>query len=1048
MNDMDLIANSGIQLFSKKIQIDMKINFKMFFHEWSENKKDNSDEQLKLEIAHCFTDNEVWVKKYELYELGYLTNGEVCDSHGKNYSWDEIVKAEGLSTIDKMKIPVNSNSPIDSGCFSVSTGNFKLKEFENKWLPLPFFSLDNDGESEFGPTNWCRIMLIPVEERVSIEDYYLLIAFDTRAKSIDEDEETPVFENSNEVSKKYALCNDEFLLPKYCSKEERREWIGQYIMSLFDYEKIEQIKSKPTLNYLAQYIFLIRFIQHQKIMPQMTLYSDKQYEYGNVDLVIDIGNSRTCVVLIDQVSANDSEKFKNSSLLELQNFSNPIIKGELNKSRESFDMRLAFSQADFGNFTIVESRQFIFPSMVRLGKEANQLIHNATEFNAASEKITTFSSPKRYLWDDSIYKHEWQFVQLNGESNKTVFIKGITEQIKEDGSLNKDADAIVSTKYSRKTLMTLSFLEIFAQAKMQINSYELRKKWSVETFIRQIGKVIITCPPSMSRVEHITLRKCAEDALIILDRFYSGDYDVEFDEDEARSMVNVVPSVTNLKKNYEKVEWIYDEATCSQFVFLYSAISKLYLNKAKDFFNLYGKKRDDLGDYNKKSLTIGTFDCGAGTTDLMICSYKYEDGDKCKLTPVPLFWESFYHAGDDLLKEIVRQMVIEGESSSIRIKLKELGKSPKEILQLNAGFFGKDDTVESVQNRILRRDFNLQISVPIASYYLELLRKGKEDKKVSFNDIFIDNEPTKQVLDHFRQHFNFDFMMLTWHYDSKKISAIVEKTFDNLVEKVSTIFYYYSCDIVLLSGRPSSLKPLSDLFVKYFSVPANRLISLNNYRVGSWYPYNDKSGYVKDGKSIVAIGAMIGDYASKQGSLNGFSLNVEELAKRIKPTTEYFGVLDGRSLKFNESFISPEINQAKILVTTLPEKSLNGAPHLIRIGCRQLNTASYPSRPLYVFNLDRDKVEKVIREKLEYDADLHMVQAEVERIIDKIRKKMPLTITVERQYIEDKEKLVLTSVVDIEQNDVSLGYFNLHIQSMSETESFWLDTGAFDLSIS
>ena len=51
--------------------------------------------------------------------------------------------------------------------------------------------------------------------------------------------------------------------------------------------------------------------------------------------------------------------------------------------------------------------------------------------------------------------------------------------------------------------------------------------------------------------------------------------------------------------------------------------------------------------------------------------------------------------------------------------------------------------------------------------------------------------------------------------------------------------------------------------------------------------------------------------------------------------------------------------------------------------------------------------------------------------------------------IMDKEQLVLESVVDKYGDDegLPLNYFLLQIQSLNEDEYFWLDSGAFNLSI-
>ena len=72
-------------------------------------------------------------------------------------------------------------------------------------------------------------------------------------------------------------------------------------------------------------------------------------------------------------------------------------------------MRLAFRKVDFGSFGIKDSKQFVHPSLVRLGQEANTLIHLATNTADDMESLSTYSSPKRYLWDWRPNKEEWKF---------------------------------------------------------------------------------------------------------------------------------------------------------------------------------------------------------------------------------------------------------------------------------------------------------------------------------------------------------------------------------------------------------------------------------------------------------------------------------------------------------------------------------------------------------------------------------------------------------------------------------------------------------------
>lgn len=932
---MNLIANTGIQLFTIPLEIDFNNDFKMYFHEWLDTK----DQQKKLEIAHFFSGEEKWIKKHILYgsNLGYAT---LNNSYKVTDSWETISNDHEFN--DNCIIRIDTEDARDSGCFDVSVSKIKEDDwtnFENAWFPMPYFQL-NGRRSDFGPTNWCRFKLIPNGQDGKIKKYNLLLAFDTRTIFEDEGfeeedlQETPIFTNKADSYKKYALCNTEEGLIGYCSDDNNCGWVDRYVLKHFhDVDNINDKKlSMPKMKYLAHYIFINRYLQQFGNLPIITLYSNQNVACGNVDLVVDIGNSRTCAVLFD-----DSD-FTKSSPLELQDFTALVSKGKLNKYRDSFDMRLAFREAYFGGkFGLDNSSQFVYPSMIRLGKEANQLIHMATNMNTGAEKTSTFSSPKRFLWDEKPQKREWEFVQLDGEAAQPIYIKGVSEQLKEDGTLG---DGSIINRYSRKALMTFSFLEILSQAKMQINSYEQRNHWGNESMPRKIGRIIVTCPTAMSQKEQIALRKCAEDAAIMLDRFFENTYSKKMDETEIRRRIQVIPSSKKLSAKEERIEWIYDEATAAQFVFLYAEIKERYHKNVKDYFDFYGKLRTDLEDYNKKSLTIGSVDIGAGTTDVMIAAHKYEDGNaQCTLTPVPLFWESFYLAGDDLMKQLVQQLVIEGRNSPIEQKLTQLGKNSVDIVDILQPFFGNNNGV-SIRNRRLKCDFNLQVSVPIVSYYLELLKDNKEDLILSYNDIFRVNPPTLTVLRHFQDSFRFDFTELQWTYKKKVVSDIVEKTFDSMIGKISSLFSFYACDIVLLSGRPTSLKPLSDLFLKYYAISPNRLKSMNDYRVGCWYPedkrypFIDGNGKFINPKSIITTGAMIGQIA-ENGGLNGFALNLSELKKKLLPTTFYFGKLNDDSLTYLNTVISPNNNHATIDVSSLP----------FRLGVRQIDISAYPSVP-------------------------------------------------------------------------------------------------------
>lgn len=64
---------------------------------------------------------------------------------------------------------------------------------------------------------------------------------------------------------------------------------------------------------------------------------------------------------------------------------------------------------------------------------------------------------------------------MKGENDDHILnLRGITNQLKSDGTLDIEGNSGSSFHYSRRSLMTFSFLEMLVQAKTQINGEEHR----------------------------------------------------------------------------------------------------------------------------------------------------------------------------------------------------------------------------------------------------------------------------------------------------------------------------------------------------------------------------------------------------------------------------------------------------------------------------------------------------------------------------------------------------------------------------------------------
>jgi len=73
-----------------------------------------------------------------------------------------------------------------------------------------------------------------------------------------------------------------------------------------------------------------------------------------------------------------------------------------------------------------------------------------------------------------------------------------------------------------------------------------------------------------------------------------------------------------------------------------------------------------------------------------------------------------------------------------------------------------------------------------------------------------------------------------------------------------------------------------------------------------------------------------------------------------------------------------------------------------------------------------------------------LIHDEVQKEIENLQRLSPFKIKLMRtNFIEDREKIEIASITDRNNNEVMVQKFSLQVQSMSEDEEFWLDSGEF-----
>lgn len=1047
--EISLISDSGIQLYNIPEEITLDVSAPVIrplrFSEY------RIGETTYLDWVTYFPAQDKYVRRGDLQYGGYIdpVTGDVAQEDDINFGVLNCLRQEDVMSVGRLNQIIGD------------TRRPGLEQLENIWIPIPMLENDMTGQL-IEPTNWARMMLRPVEHKCTAQKrvYRVTLAFDTRVSKEETglERESPRFDG--QALKHYSLCGVSrkeieglgrvrqsqkenvdvpLTLYRYCDMETR-PWLNTMLQQALGSTDLDSLPKGATMKYLVYYIYFVSVIHKLGVVPDIKLYNAEEQTPVRTNLVLDIGNSRTFgLIAEDPLDAS----FSRSKVLALHDLGT----GEV--YTEPFDMRLCFKEERFGLET--GSEQFHWPSILRLGREAMRHIYGESRDLQDSEQYdTNHSSPKRYLWDTEAYEGQWKFItekeRVAGPSH-SVYVEGLMQQFRSDGSFTPDpAEMGARASYSRSSLMTFCFIEILLQARMQANSYEWRHHAGNEQRPRRISRVIVTAPTAMTAREQLILRRCMEEAATAVKRYDDRTYEQPYDPEQVEDKVEIIPSVRDMKMSVEDLDlrraWNYDEATCCQMVYLYSELRR-YMGNARQFFSLYGKR---LNGEKNPSLTVASLDIGAGTSDLMICTYR-DEGEA--IMPTPLFWESFHTAGDDLVKRIITDVILEGPkdaytgaSGIITARLRAM-KEPNVAEKMHS-FFGETGSMGVVDRR-MRQEFNVQVLIPVAYHLLDMLHKGKEACCVMWEDIFHGAAmPGKDLMDYFADKMGFRFEELEIGYNPQYLNEITRRVFEISLRKWAAIFYTYKCDIVLLGGRPSSLGEIQRMMQRLMPVTPNRLISMNDYRVGAWYPGATEIGHFSDKKGLVAVGALIA-WLAEQGKLPMFKLNAEALKRSIKPTSEYMGIINTHTGTM-ENVITPETNVASI--------SISGFP--VYIGCRQLDVEGYPTRVLYRLDFNENALrEAAAQQVIRQTGAAPGTPAEMlprDRMADmtetlrlRTRAHVPLRFTLERDYYTDKEGLRIVDVTDAEGNAVNENFFSLKLQSRTQSEADWLDSGVFIL---
>jgi hypothetical protein len=156
-----------------------------------------------------------------------------------------------------------------------------------------------------------------------------------------------------------------------------------------------RVEDREPLEHAARYVSFVQFLGATDPVPSLKLidtYStDAAVKPVTVDLVLDVGNSRTCGMLIETFPNQQRIDLGNSFILQLRDLSEPHQTYE-----DPFESDVQLAQAQFGKEYLsrasMRARAFFWPSLVRVGPEAARF-----RSRAACRSSPKLRSPAEWL---------------------------------------------------------------------------------------------------------------------------------------------------------------------------------------------------------------------------------------------------------------------------------------------------------------------------------------------------------------------------------------------------------------------------------------------------------------------------------------------------------------------------------------------------------------------------------------------------------------------------------------------------------------------------
>lgn len=942
-----------------------------------------------------------------------------------------------------------------------------LEIWEGQWLPLPFLRTrdqrwpDGGDRFECGPSNWARGRLVPC----GADALKLTVLFDTNV-------ETPpdAGEQYHALSPRDVAAHGTFRLAHHVRDNAwflNAPWVDEWLFGLYDAYRTRRHRGRGSwrdenpyvLEHLAAYLTWLEAVRLGLNGLAVQIINPDRDLPVEVDLILDIGNSRTTGILVETLPQRITN-LNDSYLLQLRDISQPE-----NVYSDPFETRVEFAEAHFGNDALSRrsgrrTPAFAWPSAVRVGPEAARLATQAV----CAEGTTGMSSPKRYLWDERPWMQTWRY--NTGGASEPMVTRGLfARQVNREGTplacfdepefkrspalRRQEREPAFESLFTRSSLMLFMVGEILTQALVTINAPETRARRELPNMPRRLRRIIFTVPTAMPVAEKRIFRRWVAWAVRVVWEAlsWSAWYVRPAADGEARRR-----SLANDYRISPQVRCDWDEASCTQLVHLYNELAVKHHGDAHHLFKLLGKPRDAYG--GRPCVRMASIDTGGGTMDLSIATYELSspEGDTARITPHMEFRDGFNIAGDEVLRVMVQDHIIPALGAAFQ------AAGVSEPRALLGQLFGRDAIGVSQEQRNLRGRFVRQVAVPVALGMLgvcEALYQASADASAlgenagpftcRLADFFepdpaLENPPptalpadlrlaprpqeaiiqaVEDVVRRVAPNSEFRLMDVELRVVPAAVESTIRTALGPALATLCEVVHLFDCDLLLLTGRPSAWNGIVAPVLAKLPVPPDRIVPMRRYHVGNWYPFADVLGRITDPKTTVVVGAIL--CALAEGHLEGFSFDVGAL--KLVSTARYVGEMDiNGQLRRPKVWFEVDVDSHKALEMERDVAFSSPLP----IGYRQIDAERWPTTRYHLLTFRDEEARARAAGRQPYTVRVRLSVAEV---------------WDDGPEDRDEGDFSIDSVTDSLGNSVNSRDLEIRLQTLPLDEGYWLDTG-------